>query len=321
MADNVAITAGSGTTIAADDVGGVLSQRVKVQWGPDGTVNDADVATGKPIPVQVRSATGLIPIGEPTDAKSTATDATSVSAISLLKQQSASLQTLSGALISPGQAAMASSSPVVLASDQTWAYAAGIGKAEDVASANADVGVPAMAVRKATPANTSGTDGDYEMHQIANGKLWVQTGAYSAAATATPAASSHVANDVHGGALTFSTMGPSAGRIMINSASLEIDGATAEATTWRLYLYNVTPPSATADDGAWDLVSGDRASFLGYVDLGTAIDLGSTQWVETHGIGKQLTLAGTDLFGYLVNATTLTPANVAHIITLHSVAL
>lgn len=47
-----------------------------------------------------------------------------------------------------------------------------IAKAEDVASADADVGVPAMAVRKATPANTSGTDGDYEMLQISAGRLW-----------------------------------------------------------------------------------------------------------------------------------------------------
>jgi hypothetical protein len=52
------------------------------------------------------------------------------------------------------------------------AAAASIGKAEDVASSDADVGVPAMAVRKATPANTSGTDGDYEMLQMANGLLW-----------------------------------------------------------------------------------------------------------------------------------------------------
>lgn len=94
MADNVAITAGTGTTIAADDVGGVLSQRVKVQWGPDGTVNDADVASGKPIPIQVRSATGLIPLGEPTDAKSTATDTTSVTGVSIWKQISASVQSL-----------------------------------------------------------------------------------------------------------------------------------------------------------------------------------------------------------------------------------
>ncbi len=52
------------------------------------------------------------------------------------------------------------------------AGAAAIAKAEDVASANADVGVPAMAIRKATPANTSDTDGDYEMLQISGGRLW-----------------------------------------------------------------------------------------------------------------------------------------------------
>lgn len=41
MADNVAITAGTGTTIAADDVGaGVLVQRVKACLGADGTAVD-----------------------------------------------------------------------------------------------------------------------------------------------------------------------------------------------------------------------------------------------------------------------------------------
>lgn len=52
------------------------------------------------------------------------------------------------------------------------AGATSIGKAEDDASANADVGVPAFAVRKATPANTSGADGDYEALQISAGRLW-----------------------------------------------------------------------------------------------------------------------------------------------------
>jgi len=37
MADNVAITAGAGTSIASDDVGGVQHQRVKLTPGPDGT--------------------------------------------------------------------------------------------------------------------------------------------------------------------------------------------------------------------------------------------------------------------------------------------
>jgi hypothetical protein len=60
MADNVAITAGSGTTIGTDDIGGgVQIQRVKTTWGPDGTANDTDVATGKPMPVQLRSPTGV----------------------------------------------------------------------------------------------------------------------------------------------------------------------------------------------------------------------------------------------------------------------
>lgn len=48
-------------------------------------------------------------------------------------------------------------------------------KLEDVGSADADAGVPAMAVRKATPANTSGSDADYEFLQMANGRLWTQT--------------------------------------------------------------------------------------------------------------------------------------------------
>jgi hypothetical protein len=52
------------------------------------------------------------------------------------------------------------------------AAATNIAKAEDTASADADVGVPSMAIRKATPANTSGTDGDYEMLQMSAGRLW-----------------------------------------------------------------------------------------------------------------------------------------------------
>jgi hypothetical protein len=59
MADNVTVTPGTGATVAADDIGGgVLVQRVKTTWGPDGTANDTDVATGKPMPVQLRASSG-----------------------------------------------------------------------------------------------------------------------------------------------------------------------------------------------------------------------------------------------------------------------
>ena len=50
MADNVDITPGAGATVAADLIGGVLHQRVKITVGADG-VNDGDVNTACPMPI------------------------------------------------------------------------------------------------------------------------------------------------------------------------------------------------------------------------------------------------------------------------------
>lgn len=49
MADNIGYTPGSGATIAGDDVGGVLFQRVKLTAGEDGTATDVSAAA--PLPV------------------------------------------------------------------------------------------------------------------------------------------------------------------------------------------------------------------------------------------------------------------------------
>jgi hypothetical protein len=49
MADNVNITPGSGATVAADDIGGVLYQRVKVSHGADGSATDTSVSNPLPI--------------------------------------------------------------------------------------------------------------------------------------------------------------------------------------------------------------------------------------------------------------------------------
>lgn len=46
MADNVAITAGSGTSVAADDIASVFYQRVKLSLGADGTAVDAVAGAG-----------------------------------------------------------------------------------------------------------------------------------------------------------------------------------------------------------------------------------------------------------------------------------
>lgn len=157
-------------------------------------------------------------------------------------------------------------------------------------------------------------------------------GGYSAAVTLTRTAdtNAYASNDVLGAAtgstaaLTFASMGPAAQDIMITSASLEIDATAVISgeTSYRLYLYNVTPPSALGDNVAWDLPSGDRASFLGYVDLGTPVDLGSTLFVQTDGINKQIKLSGTSIFAYLVTNGAYTPTSArVHVVTLHTVAL
>jgi hypothetical protein len=49
VADNVGYTPGSGAIVAADDIGGVLHQRVKIGVGTDGTA--VDVSETNPMPV------------------------------------------------------------------------------------------------------------------------------------------------------------------------------------------------------------------------------------------------------------------------------
>jgi hypothetical protein len=141
---------------------------------------------------------------------------------------------------------------------------------------------------------------------------------FSASATFTPAAASHTAGDSNGTAQEFTQIGPSAGRIKILGASLLINGGTIETTAWQLHLFNVTPPSALADDGAFLLAAGDQASYLGFVDLAQVVDVGSALFIQTNNIFKPIKLLGSSVFAYLVNTTTLTPQAVAHVVTLHS---
>jgi hypothetical protein len=49
MADNVGYTPGTGATVAADEIGGVLHQRVKLGIGDDGVA--VDVSEDNPMPV------------------------------------------------------------------------------------------------------------------------------------------------------------------------------------------------------------------------------------------------------------------------------
>jgi tetrahydromethanopterin S-methyltransferase subunit D len=198
---------------------------------------------------------------------------------------------------------------------------------------------PAVGTLGATSGAKVITDANGTLQQYLRGLVsqWISSTltlasrAASAAVTLTRTAdtNAYAANDVIGAAtgstaaLTFSNLGPSGADATITSVSLEIDASAVIGgeTSYRLHLYNVTPPSALGDNAAWDLPSGDRASYLGYVDLGTPVDLGSTLYVQSDNINKQVKLSGTNLFGYLVTIGAYTPTSArVHVITLHTVS-
>lgn len=124
----------------------------------------------------------------------------------------------------------------------------------------------------------------------------------------------YAAGDVVGGAITLATGLTSGQRCMLTSMDLMLQIAalpgTPGMTTLDVHFYNVTPPSALADNAVFDIPSGDRASYLGKVSLTTPIDYGSTLMSQLDAINKAFQMSGSaSLFAYLVTTTSFTPAN------------
>ena len=149
-------------------------------------------------------------------------------------------------------------------------------------------------------------------------------GGFVSSATFTPANTAYAAGDSMEGAKAFALVGPSTGgAILITNTRLRVDhtAVISGETSYTIQLYTVTPPSALADNAAWDLPSGDRASYVGSIALGTVVDVGSTLYVEQTGLTKQITVpAGGSLFGYLVTNSTFTPTATARVVTLMALA-
>ena len=132
------------------------------------------------------------------------------------------------------------------------------------------------------------------------------------------------AKDVVGGLRTFANIGPAGGSIMITGAALEIDIAAVISgmTSWRLHLYSAAPGTPLADNVAFDLPSADRGIYLGFIELGTLEDLGSTLYVDVSNVNKQVKLSSADLSAYLVTTGGFTPGSADGIaITLYSQAV
>lgn len=147
--------------------------------------------------------------------------------------------------------------------------------------------------------------------------------AFQSSATFTPAAATYGAGTLIDVAKQFTKIGPAqGGGVIITDSKLRIAAAAVPSgmTSFRLWFYGVTPPSAQADQATWDLTSTDYASELGYVDLGTPVDLGSTLYVQTTGINKKIIVPyGGSVFGELVANGGYTATAVAYLVSLDSI--
>lgn len=169
----------------------------------------------------------------------------------------------------------------------------------------------------ATASNTSGTTLDAVLEAL-TGARTVAGRSDDVSITRPPNTTDYAAGDVvgtstaSGGAVhEFVSMGPEGGEVLVTSASLEIQstGIISGETAYNLELYGVTPPSALADNAAFDIPAGDRAAHLCTVSLGAPVDKGSTLKVEVDNINKQIKLTGTSIFAYLVTVGAYTPTS------------
>lgn len=149
------------------------------------------------------------------------------------------------------------------------------------------------------------------------GSLLVAGNAYRSTATITRPANTtaYTANDVMGAAAAafeLTNVGPAGAHVMFTSVDIMgfVSAVPSGMTGFYLHLYDATPPSAPADNAAFNLPSGDRANYLGYIDIGTPLDLGDTIFAQATLLNQQFKLASgqTSLWGVLQTKGAFTPA-------------
>lgn len=242
MADNVPITAGTGTDVATDDVGGAHYQRIKISNG------EADSAV------------------------------------------------------------------------HLGVYA------EDEAFTGGDTGLVSLAVRGDAPANTSGTDGDYEPLQVSGGFLWVRNRVVGARCqtdiTRPSDTTAYAVNDC----LSDSTSAPTSGGFTFNAAARVSGGAgiirgytvctsNDPATTLIGEIFVFTTSVTNVNDNAAFVISDSEVKTLVAKLPFNLEDVGNNGFYQNHGLSIKYTTSGSDDLRYLIRVkNAYTPAS-AEVIT------
>lgn len=204
--------------------------------------------------------------------------------------------------------------PVTLA-----AGAASIGKAEDVAAGDGDVGTPAMAVRKSTPANSSNADGDYEFLQMNGGALWTSPlGFFVSVSTdvVLPTSSIYAIND----ALSDSTSTPTTGGFTFTNAARKSGGSgiitdaiittSADVVTLlqgEIWIFNAAV-TAINDNAVFAVSDAEIKTCIGKIPF-TLEDAGNNGFYHAQNLSIGFTCSGTANLRFLIKAkNAYTPA-------------
>lgn len=183
-----------------------------------------------------------------------------------------------------GQAAMANSAPVAIASDQSSIPVSG-------PATNAELRATALPVE--SPAFVSAVDSTRP----------ADTTAYTAL---------DVLGESPAANLVFTGVGSVAGgHVIIMGASYrqDIAGIPSGQGGFRLHLFDAAP-TGIADNDAFNLIAADRTKYLGFIELSSSIDLGDTLWSRSNNINFKckLAAASTTLYGVLQTIAGFTPS-------------
>jgi hypothetical protein len=118
----------------------------------------------------------------------------------------------------------------------------------------------------------------------------------------------YTAGDVVGGVISFPEI-PKGVTVIVAWASLMryVSSIASGETSYSLKLYDGSPPSAYADNVAWDIPSGDRSYFVTELSIGSPADKGSSLFCDAD-FNKTINV-GRGLYGYLVTNGAYTPGS------------
>ena len=155
------------------------------------------------------------------------------------------------------------------------------------------------------------TDGSYAAGIVSAG--FRSTATITRPANTTAYTAGDVVGDTGGSAIASMTaIGPSGGFVLVQSVSLVFSDSTVPSGmgAFRIHMYSASP-TAIADNAAFDLVSGERDSYMGYIDLPAPLDFGSTIYTQTDYPGRliKLAAASTTLFAEIETRGAYTPVS------------